>query len=211
MSGSFHSLPPCNPDGFLAPRQDWEAGPVAWLESPFLIPLEQFVERFAFNEKRRQILDGFLAHRMDLRAEGFETGFQWIGGSFVEDVEGLEGRNPNDIDVVSFLRCPPAITDPLAIEAFFEGQMARHDRKLVKQNRLCDSFLVPFPPRRFQWSLDAIATPIIHWMNLLGSHRKTLKWKGLIQIDFETTDDDRAARTALLQAASRSGKSPLCP
>jgi hypothetical protein len=34
-------------------------------------------------------------------------GFQWLDGSFAEQIELLEGRPPKDIDVVSFPLCQP--------------------------------------------------------------------------------------------------------
>lgn len=37
---------------------------------------------------------------------GLVEGFQWIDGSFLEHVESTEGRDPRDIDVVTFFRLP---------------------------------------------------------------------------------------------------------
>ena len=44
---------------------------------------------------------GFLSFRDALQATGLVKGFQWINGSFLENVEEVEERNPRDIDVVS--------------------------------------------------------------------------------------------------------------
>ena len=48
------------------------------------------------------ILDGFLRFRELLTQAGFVSGFQWVDGSFLENVEMLENRPPNDLDVVTF-------------------------------------------------------------------------------------------------------------
>jgi hypothetical protein len=51
---------------------------------------------------RLTILDGFLQFRQRLRAAGLAVGFQWLNGSFLQDVERFEGRDPGDLDVVTF-------------------------------------------------------------------------------------------------------------
>ena len=47
-------------------------------------------------------MQGFLRYRNALHEHGFVDGFQWINGSFSENIEDREGRSPNDIDVVTF-------------------------------------------------------------------------------------------------------------
>ena len=44
---------------------------------------------------------GFLDFRALLHSLGINTGFQWLDGSFMENVELLEQRAPKDIDVVT--------------------------------------------------------------------------------------------------------------
>lgn len=67
------------------------------------------VMRFGTSGERRHVLQGWLAHRAALHHLGLVSGFQWIDGSFVEDVETLRGRAPNDVDVVSFVDAPAAL------------------------------------------------------------------------------------------------------
>ena len=70
--------------------------------SPYSCTVEELCDRFATSPKRREILDGFLALRREFFKIGLK-GFQWVDGSFVEDIEMHEGRDPDDIDVVTFV------------------------------------------------------------------------------------------------------------
>lgn len=45
---------------------------------------------------------GLLDLRAELTLAGKSDGFQWVDGSFTEDVEVQQGRTPNDVDVVTF-------------------------------------------------------------------------------------------------------------
>ena len=89
-------------DGLL-PGND-PAGGVSEKRSPYVIALPNFVSRFGHSGKRRELLDGFLRYRALLKQAGLDVGFQWVNGSFVEDVERVRGRPPADVDVVSFIQ-----------------------------------------------------------------------------------------------------------
>src|SRR5690606_3212200 len=89
-------LPPVNPDNPTGPDR-----------SPYQVSLVDLVLRFGTSPKRREILDGLLRFREQLHNLGLVTGFQWLDGSFLEEVELLEQRPPHDIDVVTFVE-PPA-------------------------------------------------------------------------------------------------------
>ena len=74
--------------------------------SPYRVSLEVLVERFATSGERATILQGFLKFRTALYHHGVTNGFQWVDGSFLENVEDIESRPPNDIDVVTFFFLP---------------------------------------------------------------------------------------------------------
>jgi hypothetical protein len=82
------------------------SAPTAMKRSPYIVTLSELVECFATTPARCRILKGFLAYRAALHALGLLEGFQWIDGSFVEEIEVLEERDPNDIDVVTFYKLP---------------------------------------------------------------------------------------------------------
>jgi len=69
--------------------------------SPYPCTTVDLVEKLATSSARVQILDGLLEFRSRLRAEGLRQGFQWLDGSFLENVELREGRPPRDLDVVT--------------------------------------------------------------------------------------------------------------
>jgi hypothetical protein len=48
------------------------------------------------------IIEGLLRLRATLRQAGLDRGFQWVNGSFTEDVETEQRRAPNDIDVAGW-------------------------------------------------------------------------------------------------------------
>lgn len=67
--------------------------------SPYPVAMLEVVKRFGISAERRVILAGLLQMRADMRAAGI-AGFQWLDGSFCQDIEAQEGRPPGDIDVV---------------------------------------------------------------------------------------------------------------
>lgn len=67
--------------------------------SPYQVRMIDVAETFSFSEKRRVILKGLLSYRKALYDAGILLGFQWINGSFMENIEMLEQRAPNDMDV----------------------------------------------------------------------------------------------------------------
>jgi hypothetical protein len=62
------------------------------------------------------VLDGFIRYRRALHEAGLRKGFQWLNGSFAEDVERVEGRPPNDVDVVTFYELPEGTTQRVIAE-----------------------------------------------------------------------------------------------
>ncbi|EQM69549.1 hypothetical protein L682_01095 [Aquipseudomonas alcaligenes OT 69] len=90
-----------------------QLNPASAIRSPYATDVRQLVERFCTSLERCDILSGFLRHRSEIHRIGIVSGLQWLDGSFMEDVELLEGRAPNDIDVVTFAGIPAAILQAL--------------------------------------------------------------------------------------------------
>ena len=85
--------------------------------SPYKVEFLEFAQQFATSQHRADLLNGLIAYREALRNIGLTQGFQWIDGSFVEDVEQSRGRPPADIDVVTFAY-GPQFADPPAYRAW---------------------------------------------------------------------------------------------
>lgn len=175
----------------LPPFMDEDATGLAQPRSPYRATMSEFVRRFATSPERAQILRGLKGLRDTLRGLGFDQGFQWINGSFVEACEIVKGRPPEDVDVVSVIRRPAAHVD----EADWGAFVAQHldttfDAQHCKQTYLCDAYFVDL-------DVDPLLTPeqIAYWFGLFSHQRDTFRWKGLVQVSIQCDDD--AAMEAL--------------
>ena len=165
------SIPNWSPTGILPPID--VVDPTSANRSPYRASLADLVLRFGTSKERCTILDGLLRYRAALHAAGLVVGFQWIDGSFLEQVETLAGRAPNDVDVVTFYRIATGDT-PNAVVARNPDLFVQ---ARVKQNFKVDGYLVP---------LDAEATFLVensaYWYGV-WSHRRDGTWKGFVEID----------------------------
>lgn len=156
--------------------------------SPYIVSLGELVLRFATSADRRRVLDGFLRYRSRLHFAGLIDGFQWLDGSFLEHVELLEGRPPNDLDVVTFFRPPTGRTQTdihnAAPDAF---PLTGAERTAFKRVFWVDPYLVNLnaPSER----LIASST---YWYSM-WSHRRDTSWKGYLQIELGPFEDAVAA------------------
>ena len=156
--------------------------------SPYRCTTEEFVEKLAFSQPRVTILEGLLNLRAELRALGLD-GFQWLDGSFLEDVETHANRAPGDIDVVTFIAKSKPVSQVEAIKAV---RAALFQRALVKQAFRVDHFVVPLA------SEPGLLVELTRYWCGLFSHRKGDGiWKGMLRVELDLTADDRAARQVL--------------
>lgn len=170
------------------------ANPTSSHRAPYPVSLCDVVARFATSPARCAVLDGYLRHRAALHALGYQVGFQWLDGSFMEDVETLEARAPNDIDVVSFL-------DARGIGNPGPDDHDALDHPIAKKKFRVDSYLVELdqtPPGELVfWSA--------YWYSV-WAHRRNFVWKGFLQVDLDPAED-AAAKHWLAQNAG-SGVQP---
>jgi hypothetical protein len=155
--------------------------------SPYKCTSSELCERFATSPDRIKILKGFLSFRERLQVHGLILGYQWLDGSFLEDVELREFRPPNDLDVVTIYWNYDLPFQEELMNMFPEFV----DSDLSKKNYLLDHY--PF---------DAGESPEIavdysrYWIQLF-SHNRDSVWKGMLQIDLNTASDDAAALNLL--------------
>ena len=135
--------------------------------------------------ERRQIFRGLLGYRKALANVGLTSGVQWLCGSFTEQIEVLESRHPNDVDVVTFVHRPaPCVNNPAAWAGFFAAHQHLLLPQMVKQNFHCDAQMVD------------LSTPVLNVVNLtrfwfgLFSHRRNRLWKGILQVPLPVSQDD---------------------
>jgi hypothetical protein len=151
--------------------------------SPYPCSSLELCTAFATSPERVRILDGFLRLRQELRRHGMTQGFQWIDGSFLEDVESTESRPPGDIDVVTFYwSADPDLTRKL-VAAF--PDLA--NRAAIKAQFYVDHFPIDagYDP---EFTIEATR----YWCGLF-SHTRSGAWKGMLRIDLDTAADDLAA------------------
>jgi hypothetical protein len=97
------------------------------LMSPYETTLARIAGKLCASTQRKEILRGLLRYRQELANLGFTTGFQWLSGSFMEDIETLETRHPQDVDLVTFYQRPAGIVDDAAWLAFIQTNIALLD------------------------------------------------------------------------------------
>lgn len=171
------SIPAWNELGLLPPI-DPEL-PTNPQRSPYLVTLLDVVMRFSTTPERRKVLTGLLDYRAALHKVGLCQGFQWLDGSFLEDIETLERRPPKDIDVVSFIRKP-------ADHAMSDADLATLDHGAVKMQHAVDSYLVGLDEISAEEAIAASA----YWYSM-WSHRRNQAWKGFLQINLTPAEDQQ--------------------
>ena len=166
--------------------------------SPYLATMPEFVTRFAVSNARRDILVGLLDYRQELAARGFQ-GFQWLSGSFVEDIESLENRHPRDVDVVSFVTRPIDLAQDDALDAFLNSTAGYRlfDAATTKAAFHCDAYLVDLNEPS-----ELIVDNTRYWTGLFSHQRSTYLWKGMIAVEIDLQHD--AVARSIIQAAANS-------
>ncbi|TDA45929.1 DUF6932 family protein [Burkholderia pyrrocinia] len=157
--------------------------------SPFHASMLEFTQQFATSPERAAILNGLLAYREALRNIGIANAFQWMDGSFVEDVETSRGRAPADIDVVTFGHAPQ-FADPAAAHGWMTANDGVLNPRQTKQNYSCDAYFVDM--EKLQQRPHVLVERTRYWFGLFSHQRETALWKGMVQVPL-SSDDDQAA------------------
>ena len=180
------TIPAFNGSGVLPPFLGSDpTGPA--LVSPYRTTLTEIVDRFSFSPERRAILNGFLSYRAALFTSGLK-GFQWLDGSFLEDVEITQSRPPKDIDCVTFVRRPFGCVSTAAWQAFILNNQALLTPHLTKQQYSTDAYLVDLeiPP-------EQVVKQTAYWFGLFSHRRTTSLWKGMLEVGLQNQADDASA------------------
>ncbi|MCU9838736.1 hypothetical protein OEZ49_13235 [Ruegeria sp. WL0004] len=172
-------IPAWNMAGIIPPIRPGQPG-FCPDRSPYRVDLVDVIDRFATTKERVGILQGLLNYRAALTASGATVGFQWLDGSFMENVEDVEGRAPNDIDVVTFFELPAGETQT----SFLRGNADLFDRKKTKATFLVDAF----PQVLGQQLTYSRVRQTVYWYSM-WSHRRTGLWKGYLEVDLSPAND----------------------
>ncbi len=182
IGGSPSMIPAFNLSGVLPPF-DASLGPAApGSMSPYDASMSEFAGQFATSDERVELLLGLLEYRERLRLSGMTDGFQWIDGSFIEDIETIRGRPPADIDLVTFASRPAAHaanwTD------FVDAHPELFDQDESKAQFHCHAFFVDMT-RTPEYVIDSTA----YWFGLFSHQRESALWKGLVRIPIQSDDE----------------------
>jgi len=159
--------------------------------SPYPCTTFELCQRFGKTPERRGILAKFISFRERLRSAGLTNGFQWLDGSFLEDVETRDGRAPQDLDVVTVYWGYDIPFQQKLMTSFPEVA----NPSLAKLNYSLDHY--PF---------DAGFSPTLtveqsrYWI-LLFSHNRQGVWKGMLKVELNTPVEDAAAQQELANTA----------
>jgi hypothetical protein len=175
-------IPAFNASGVLPPYVG--ADPAnRTLVSPYDVSASELVGRFATSPDRAAILAGLLTYREQLRAAGIVIGYQWLDGSFVEDIELLESRAPGDVDVVTFAYRPVAAADDASWLAFFHSNLHLFDPQALKAQLKCDAYYVDLGKRP-----DLVVADTSYWYGLFAHQRRSGLWKGMLRLSLNSDD-----------------------
>jgi len=144
--------------------------------------MEEVVQRFALSPERIAIIRGLLAYRRDLRSNGVVDGYQWLDGSFVEDVEATRKRPPADVDIVTFSRLPVANTF-IEKSAFLRAHQPLFSPRLTKINYKCDAYFVDLDKKP-----ELLVDDTRYWFGLFSHQRDTSLWKGMLKVLMQEDD-----------------------
>jgi hypothetical protein len=180
------SLPAWNGMGILPPIKPGMQGNSPE-RSPYFVDLMSFVDRFSFSPERIRILDGLLQFREELYKLGIVSGFQWLDGSFLENIELLGNRSPNDMDVVTFYDLPSGETQ----KSLFQKAHNLFNCVYLKTIYAIDGYFITLGQ-----SVDIKQVRNISYWYSMWSHRRNGLWKGFVQVNLDPLEDIKA-RTLL--------------
>lgn len=152
--------------------------------SPYLSSLDAFFDYFCFSPERLLICRGLMSYRSALHSSGLTSGFQWLDGSFSENVEANQSRSPNDVDVVTFFHPQ----DGHDLRTIVAGNPDAFDQSKVKADFRVDAYF---------HQLGQIHGPnevkmVSYWYSM-WSHRRDGLWKGFVQVDLDPKHDNSAS------------------
>ncbi len=172
---------PENQSGILPPFIN--EGTASADRSPYKSTITDFVRRYAKSPERIIILKSLLEYRRKLKNVGITDGFQWLNGSFVEDIELNRNKSPKDIDVVTLAK-PPTMEKQEWVEIINNNKELWHSEK-SKEEFQCDTYFIDLnaPP-------EYVVGLANYWFGLFSHQRESLLWKGVVQVRIICSDDE---------------------
>lgn len=185
------TIPPYSASGLLPPYVGLNP---ALGVSPYPTDSLELVRRFATSQARCQLLLELFNWRGLLVGIGLE-GVQWLDGSFCEDIETLERRDPRDVDVVTIFQRPAHLRTDAAWGAQIAASPAAFDHAQLKANNHLDTYWVDV-----QFGPALLVEQVSYWCGLWSHRRVTQEWKGMVALPLRANLDAPAiAELAMLR------------
>jgi hypothetical protein len=159
--------------------------------SPYFCSMMELCFAFGTSAHRRGLLRNLIGYRALIASDDFVEGLQFVNGSFVENIEATEGRNPNDIDVFSLLMPPAKYVNSPALW--------QQTGSAFWQNEIADN-----PKNKNRFSLDVYGLMVdvgnlglflqrsLYWSSLFSHKRSNHDWKGFVAVPLNAADDQAA-------------------
>lgn len=152
--------------------------------APYRATMIEVVRRYGRTQERRAVLRGLLELRRRLAEVGLADGFQWLDGSFVEDVETLRSRAPADVDVVTFAH----LGDDAEQQRRFAEYAYLFDPRETKARFAVDAYYrnldEPMNDESVRW--------VTYWYSMWAHRREDRMWKGFIEVPLSAAEDEQA-------------------
>ncbi len=199
------SIPPFNAHGavpFIDPGAA-TANPVTPQRTPYVVSILEFAKRFGGTPERRKILRGLLLLRGDLINNGVTDGYQWINGSFVEDVESIRKSPPNDVDVVTFAAWGDGARQMALVAAI--PDLLTHLGS--KNTYMVDHYIHPTDQVLSERSAQVVA----YWFSMWSNQKTSGRRKGFASVSLNAADDAAALQWIDQEDAKLAAQAPVAP
>lgn len=150
--------------------------------SPYCCSILELCERFSTSRERIEILKGLISFRKKMNEFGIIHGYQWLDGSFIENIEVTENRPPRDIDVVT-------LYSGLSLP---QTEIIRVFPEFISSEQAKKNFKVDHYPFDISYNPNVTVQFTRYWIQLFTHNRKNV-WKGIIQMEINTPVEDENA------------------
>jgi hypothetical protein len=155
--------------------------------SPYPCKLTELATAFCTTAVRVRIFKGLLDYRKQLAQLGFVNGFQWLSGRYLEAIEKIEGRDPKDVDLVTFCNLPASCPSAAHLQGVITANPDVFQPSRAKQRFFCDPYFVSF-----ESGPHLVVMQARYWFGLF-SHRRDWSWKGLLEVPLALSSGDTDA------------------
>lgn len=183
------ALPPFDMRGLLPPVNGGDD--TNFDRSPYFCTMTELCSALGTTDHRRALLRNLIGYRALIASDDFVDGVQFVNGSFVEDIEVIEGRQPNDIDVFSILMPPAKYAGPSALWvsqgiSFWNDEIMNRVANRARFSVDCYAMLLNVG------DLGSFLRQSLYWYSLFSHKRTNHDWKGFAAVPLNASDDQAA-------------------